>query len=50
MQIRRVPSGNMSWIMRGRETIYLPCLADLDHQVGIDHADHLSEVVKARPP
>ena len=26
-----------------RPGIYLPCLADLDHGVGTDHTDHLSE-------
>ena len=23
---------------------YLPCLAELDHSMGLDHTDHLSDV------
>ena len=30
--------------------IYLPCLADLDHDAGTDHTDHLSELWKIVRP
>ena len=30
-----------------RSETHLPCLADLDHVVGIYHTDHLSEAWKA---
>ena len=27
-----------------RSGLYLPCLADVHHEVGVDHTDHLSDV------
>ena len=38
-------SGNMSYRSH-RSAIYLPCLKDLDREVGTDDANHLSEVWK----
>ena len=42
MQMKGIPPGNMSKILQIRS---LFDLKDLDHQVGIDHTDHLSEML-----
>ena len=40
MQVLRLPPVNTSYCRSCRWGIYLPCLADRHHEVGIDHTDH----------
>ena len=42
MQILHAPTGQHGQIIQIR-TLYLPCLTDLDHEMGIDHTDHVSD-------
>ena len=44
VQVIRLPLSKMSYVDHTDQESICPCLKDLDHQVGIDYTDHLSEV------
>ena len=47
MQVTRPRRGNMATRRSYRSGICLPCLADVDDEVGVDHTNGLSDVPRS---